>query len=98
MTSTAPARPRSRPTWSLVVAVAAGLVILATTILAPAPGDADPAGAQATCLTARNSEHVSAGRATRVLLTIRAVGSNDSLGLASRRRRSSRTGPTSGGG
>jgi hypothetical protein len=82
MTSTAPARPRSRPTWSLVVAVAAGLVILATTILAPAPGDADPAGAQATCLTARNSEHVSAGRATRVLLTIRAVGSNDSLGFS----------------
>ena len=35
------------------------------------------------CVTARNSEHLQAGRATRPLLVHRAVGSGDSLGTSS---------------
>jgi hypothetical protein len=77
MPEAAPPIPSPR---RLLVALAIVVALLAT-IGAVTGLDSPSAGAQsATCVTARNSEHVSAGRAIRLLFTVRAVGSNDSLG------------------
>ena len=72
--SPAPTRRR------LVAALAAtALVAGALAILFTGTGDS-VAGAQAQCIEASNRDHVSAGRATRLIITVRAVGSNDYLG------------------
>ncbi|HEY8547421.1 MAG TPA: hypothetical protein VIL36_20305 [Acidimicrobiales bacterium] len=80
MATSAPAHlglPRRR---LLVLLAALGLFLVAVATMARV--DAPQAGAQsATCVTATNSQHVDAGRATRTLLTVRAIGSNDYLGL-----------------
>ena len=70
-----PTRPR-RPLAVLAVVLGLAMSALAVGHLGPDAADAQ----SATCVTARNSEHVSAGRATRSLFTVRAVGSNDLLG------------------
>src|SRR5688572_12154371 len=77
-TAPAPTATSSRRTLAVVLAVAVILTALAAVVRL----DTSPAGAQtATCITATNSQHVDAGRATRSILTARAVGSNDYLGL-----------------
>lgn len=74
----APTATSSRRTLVVVLAVAVILTALAAVVRL----DTSPAGAQtAACITATNSQHVEAGRATRSILTARAVGSNDYLGL-----------------
>ena len=62
--------------------LAALLLVLAALAVSLPYVDGERAGAQAVgeCVTARNSDHVSAGRATRRVFTVRAVGSNDELG------------------
>lgn len=47
------------------------------------PGDPGDPGDPDDCVTASNSEHLAAGRASRSFLVYRAVGSNDSLGILS---------------
>ena len=75
-----PASPSPAPTWRrLAVSIAAAALALAA--LAVLPTTADDAGAQSsTCIEAGNRAHVDAGRATRLIFTVRAVGSNDYLG------------------
>jgi hypothetical protein len=79
MLSAAP--PTLQPRRLLVyVAIAVALAVSLTTL---AGLDSQVAEAQSTaCVTARNSDHVAAGRATRGFLAIRAVGSNDYLGFS----------------
>jgi hypothetical protein len=80
MSTSAPAHP-SLPLRRLLVAIAA-LGLLLVTVATVTRLDTPQAGAQsASCVTATNSQHVTAGRATRSLLTVRAIGSNDYLGL-----------------
>lgn len=62
-----------------LVTMVAALLAAATTV---AGSGSSVAGAQApACVTAVNTAHVTAGRATRTLFSARAVGSNDYLGL-----------------
>ena len=69
--------------WRRAPAALLAAVLLAAALATASSATAEPAApTQATCVTARNSDHVSAGRAVRVLLTIRAVGSNDALGFS----------------
>lgn len=72
--SPAPTRRRLLAALAAVALVAGALAILFTSA-----GDS-VAGAQTQCIEAGNRDHVSAGRATRVIFTVRAVGSNDYLG------------------
>lgn len=78
MSETASSAP---PTWRrLAIAIAAMCLVIAGLASLPT-GAADAApDAQATCIQATNREHVTAGRATRSIFTVRAVGSNDYLG------------------
>jgi hypothetical protein len=77
-TSQPPARRVTARRLVLVVAVVASLAAAVAGLPSPS---ADAQVGQ--CVTARNSEHLTAGRATRTLLLYRAVGSNDSLGTSS---------------
>jgi hypothetical protein len=73
---------RLRRTGRAGRAVVALVVTLAAVVsafgLVDAAADAQSAPA---CVTARNSDHVTAGRATRTFFSARAVGSNDDLGF-----------------
>ncbi len=75
------------PTRTLRHSLAAVAIAIALVTIAGATARLGPpsAGAQATpaCVTARNSDHVTAGRAIRLVFTARAVGSLDDLGLLS---------------
>ena len=74
--------PTSTP-WRRAPVALLAAVLLAAALATASSATAEPAApSQATCVTARNSDHVSAGRAMRVLFTIRAVGSNDALGFS----------------
>lgn len=68
--------------WRRAPAVLLVAALLVTAAVQAGTDTTDAAGAQATCVTARNSDHVSAGRAVRGLFTIRAVGSDDALGFS----------------
>lgn len=72
--SPAPTRRRLLGALAAVALVAGALAILFT-----GTGDS-VAGAQTQCVEASNRDHVDAGRATRLIFTVRAVGSNDYLG------------------
>ena len=72
--SPAPTRRRLLAAIAAALMVAAGVAVLFT-----GTGDS-VAGAQTQCIEASNRDHVEAGRATRVFITVRAVGSNDYLG------------------
>jgi hypothetical protein len=75
--STRRARGRVRRTL-VVLAVVASAAAAVTGVPSPS-ADAQVGG----CVTARNGEHLQAGRATRPLFLYRAVGSGDSLGFSS---------------
>ena len=83
----APTRRRLLAALAAVALVAAALAILFTNA-----GDS-VAGAQSQCIEASNRDHVSAGRATRSLITVRAVGSNDYLGTIFSTTSLQQTGP-----
>ena len=85
--SPAPTRRRLLAALAAVALVAAALAILFTNA-----GDS-VAGAQSQCIEASNRDHVSAGRATRSLITVRAVGSNDYLGTIFSTTSLQQTGP-----
>jgi pimeloyl-ACP methyl ester carboxylesterase len=76
-----PASPSPAPTWRrLTVSIAVAALALAALAASPTIAG-DVAGAQSsTCIEAGNRAHVDAGRATRLIFTVRAVGSNDYLG------------------
>jgi hypothetical protein len=70
---------RPRRTGRAVVAVVLTLAAVVSAFgLVGAAADAQSAPA---CVTARNTDHVTAGRATRTFLSARAIGSNDDLGF-----------------
>lgn len=75
----------SRAGWRAVTRRRLALLAVLAMMLAAAGGlVSSPAEAQTgQCVTARNAEHLDAGRATRSILLYRAVGSNDSLGFFS---------------
>lgn len=79
--SSSTSRPRAA-TWRQLLVV---IAVLAAVGLASAGLPVATVGAQSDqqCVTARNSEHLAAGRATRAFLVYRAAGSGDSLGLSS---------------
>lgn len=68
---------RRRPRRAVVALVVALAGVLSAFGLVDATADAQSAA----CVTARNSDHVTAGRATRTFFSARAVGSNDDLGF-----------------
>lgn len=76
-----PASPSLAPTWRrLAVSIAVAALAVAALAARPATIE-DAAGAQSsTCIEAGNRDHVEAGRATRLIFTVRAVGSYDYLG------------------
>lgn len=81
MSTAAPPRPDRPP--RLLLAVVAVVIAAAATIGAVAwvgPSSADGQAA-AECVTASNVEHLVSGRATLSVIIVRAVGSNDNLGL-----------------
>jgi hypothetical protein len=83
MPATTP-HPHAPPTWRVLLVAALALCLAAAALAAMPAGSADaapeaPSQAQQ-CIEATNRAHVEAGRATRRVLTVRAVGSNDHLG------------------
>ena len=72
--SPVPTRRRLLAALAATALVAGALAILFT------GASESAAGAQTQCVEASNRDHVSAGRATRLIITVRAVGSNDYLG------------------
>jgi hypothetical protein len=80
--------------YNMAQAVTDQMAIVIGYVGAPSAGGdpgGDPGGAS--CVTATNSEHVAAGRATSWLLFVWARGSNNYLGMTSART-SLREGPT----
>jgi hypothetical protein len=82
--SSRPARARRLSAARAAVLVALLAVALAAAVATVGQLDSTRAGAQAApvCVTARNSDHVAAGRAYRLVFTVWARGSNDALGLS----------------
>jgi hypothetical protein len=79
MSERTPSAPPTRRRL-LVAAAAVGLAISALATLPTGVADATPEVQAPQCVEAVNRDHVEAGRATRRILTVRAVGSDDYLG------------------
>jgi hypothetical protein len=78
--SARPRPPRLGARRLIVVLTALAALAVAVTAGLPSPSADAQVG---DCVTARNSAHLQAGRATRAVLVYRAVGSGDSLGTSS---------------
>jgi hypothetical protein len=72
-------RARLRLRRTIVALAVVALVMVGAVTGFPSPSAEAQVG---DCVTARNSEHLQAGRATRPILIYRAVGSGDSLGTS----------------